>query len=69
MRVCDKCGTTVMYTTFHDRRNEEEYDLCKPCYDIFRAWAYDGNTKIKNDPIDKSAENCIETDKPKNRRK
>jgi hypothetical protein len=42
-----------MYTTFHDKRNEQEYDLCKECYDIFSAWAYNGNTKIKNDPIEK----------------
>lgn len=56
MRICDKCGETVMYTQFHDVRNLDDYDLCKPCYDIIRAWLYDGNRKFKDDPIEPTKE-------------
>lgn len=51
MRVCDKCETNQIYTTFFNRRDSSEFDICADCYEILSKWMYDPDKKIENDPV------------------
>ena len=62
MRVCDKCETNQIYTTFVNRRDNSEFDICTPCYELLSAWMYNVDRKKENDPV---VDAPVIIDKPK----
>lgn len=62
MRVCDKCETNQIYTTFVNKRDSSEFDICDGCYALLSNWMYDPDRKIENDPV---VDTPVIIDKPK----
>jgi hypothetical protein len=62
MRVCDKCETNQIYTTFVDKRDNSEFDICTDCYTRLSDWLYNADRKKENDPV---VDPPVIIDKPK----
>lgn len=51
MRVCDKCETRLLYTTFKNMKDSSEIDLCTDCYQLFADWVYNHDRTKEGDPV------------------
>jgi hypothetical protein len=51
MRVCDKCEIKQIYTTFVNKRDNSEFDMCNECYALLSDWMYKIERKKENDPV------------------
>jgi hypothetical protein len=62
MRVCDKCETKQIYTTFLNKKDSSEFDICTDCYALLSDWMYQVDRKKENDPV---VDAPVIIDKPK----